>query len=267
MTAPDDEQRELNARLRSALKKNRIYTRRDKQNRLFASDGEHEYEVAVTTDEADANYGHDGAPKLIIGQRTLRELEGGSIGALFWWGYQGTRWELVDWRPFERFRRPLPTSNSKPGMYWNPEGRGLRYWDGREWGPISQGTSPTMWVARIVGVAIIVASGWAGCTAITNHHNDSPTPAKSSTPASATPPPSTTPHVETPQERYLARLASEGITVDDDTALTLGAMVCTGIQQGLDDDEIVAQLRHAAHINSHKANVILSTARFDLCSR
>ena len=64
MTAHDDQQRELSERLMAALTKLDVFTRRDEQNRLFASDGEHEYEVAITVDEGDTNYGHRGASKL-----------------------------------------------------------------------------------------------------------------------------------------------------------------------------------------------------------
>jgi hypothetical protein len=86
MMPHDDQQRELSDRLMAALTKLDVFTRRYEQNRLFASDGEHEYEVAITVDEGDTNYGHRGASKLVVGQRTLRGLEGGAVSALFWWG-------------------------------------------------------------------------------------------------------------------------------------------------------------------------------------
>lgn len=267
MTEPDDEQRDLNARLKAALQQNSIFARHDEQNRLFASDGKREYEVAIIPEETDTDYG---AAKLIIGQRTLRSLESGNVGTLFFWGHRDIRLRHVRRPPVKiRRRRQRAAGNKRrPGMYRNPNGTGRRYWNGREWGPVTPGTSLGAWALRIISVvalAAIAVGGWA----LSRSHGDAPssqTPTSESGPLATAPAPPATTRVDTPQTRYLRTLASEGIRVDDDAALNLGAMVCGGMAEGLDDDEIIPQLRRAAHIASQTAKVYLVTARFELCS-
>ncbi len=102
MTAHDDQQRELSDRLMAALKKLGVFTRRDERDHLFASDGKHEYEVAVALADADTNRGQTDVPKVVIGRRSLERLESGDITALFWWGV----------KPHPPGRRPVTMSDS-----------------------------------------------------------------------------------------------------------------------------------------------------------
>ena len=86
MTTHDDRQRSARERIIAARKKLEVFTRRDEQDRIFASDGEHEYEVAVTLEDAGTNCSQADIPKVVIGRRSLECLESGDITALFWWG-------------------------------------------------------------------------------------------------------------------------------------------------------------------------------------
>jgi hypothetical protein len=80
MTAETEQQRVADERLVAALKALGVFARQDEMGRIFYTDGEDQYEVAVVlTEDAD-----DVAGPWTIGQYALGLLEAGDIEVLWW---------------------------------------------------------------------------------------------------------------------------------------------------------------------------------------
>ena len=81
MTAETEQQRLAEERLVAALKALGVFARQDQLGRIFYTDGEDQYEVAVVLTE-DADFFP--AEVWTIGQYALGQLEAGDIEVLWW---------------------------------------------------------------------------------------------------------------------------------------------------------------------------------------
>lgn len=171
-----------------------------------------------------------------------------------------------------------------PGPGWYPDpagGGGQRYWDGTAWGPVAPPPQPpppprrsSVWPAFLAGVSpalLIVGLPLLCCGscgvlgligALSDHGTSSSNQSTVTTTQAYTAAPPTS---IDKRSDYLSTLTSEGIRVDDQTAMDLGEKVCMELKMGMDDGEIEQSLRTQAAITTHTAHIFLITARSRLC--
>ena len=82
MTAETEQQRVADERLVAALKALGVFARQDELGRIFYTDGDDEYEVAVVLEDAEGGLFPGGV--WTIGQYALGQLEAGDIEMLWW---------------------------------------------------------------------------------------------------------------------------------------------------------------------------------------
>jgi hypothetical protein len=104
---------------------------------------------------------------------------------------------------------------------------------------------------RIKRTALAVGAGvvWIGLMAAIGHYREMHPPAP-----------------ENPEQSFINSVADQGLLGQPaDKLLHLGRLVCIGAHSGMDDNEIVQQIRPEGALNSHQADIVRVAAELHLC--